>query len=306
MHSKKVDILLATYIGADFLEGPDFLRQQIDSLLAQTYSNFRILIRDDGSTPETLEILNEYQRQNPEKIEVIEDESQNLGCAQNFMRLMEHSSADYVCFADQDDIWHPDKVARSIRFLEELEEQHGTQTPLLMHHDYSIIDPQGDIRAASYDQKYKTQKSDSSIRRMLVRALVYGFSSTANRALVNKVLPFPDNVHFHDAYISAVAKMAGEIGYIPEPLSQHRIHDHNTSDGNNPFHSLSTKDFFITNIFNGHSLRCLRAIQKAPQRKISETCAFVEIFMARHGDELQEQERQMLVDFLKLKEAGFF
>ena len=104
---EKVDILLATY------NGERFLQKQIDSILQQTYSNFTIYIRDDGSKDGTIKIIKDYAQKYPNKILFIEDILGNLGVTQNFNELMKYSSANYIAFSDQDDIWLPQKIEKS-------------------------------------------------------------------------------------------------------------------------------------------------------------------------------------------------
>jgi glycosyltransferase involved in cell wall biosynthesis len=90
----ETQILLATYNGGNFLE------EQLESILDQTYTDWEILARDDGSTDDTVEILREFQKAHPNKMTIIEDNNRNLGHCQNFGLLMENSSASTICFAD--------------------------------------------------------------------------------------------------------------------------------------------------------------------------------------------------------------
>src|SRR5260221_9001719 len=103
----KIDILLATY------DGEKYLKQQLDSLLAQTYENIRIIIRDDASQDGTKEIIQEYGKRYPNKIYPLFGK-ERLGVKANFSKLMEVSSSPYVMFADQDDIWMSSKVEQTL------------------------------------------------------------------------------------------------------------------------------------------------------------------------------------------------
>lgn len=109
--SGKVTVLLSTYNGSKFLQ------QQLDSLYQQTYPNIRILARDDGSTDATLAILQSEQAKG--LLGLLEGHG-NLGAAFSFFELLKAAAAtdtEYVAFCDQDDVWHPDKIARAVTQL---------------------------------------------------------------------------------------------------------------------------------------------------------------------------------------------
>ena len=107
----KVYVILSAFNGERYIEA------QIKSILNQTYKNLRICIRDDLSTDNTLVIIKRLAYHN-EKIQIIES-STNLGLPQSFYEILRIcDDADYYAFADQDDIWHPDKIHRAVEFLE--------------------------------------------------------------------------------------------------------------------------------------------------------------------------------------------
>ena len=102
----KIDILMATY------NGEKYLREQIDSILNQTYSDFKLLISDDFSQDSTREILHEYAKKDDRVIVFLQNE--NLGVTKNFEFLMKKVENEYFMFADQDDFWQKDKIQKSI------------------------------------------------------------------------------------------------------------------------------------------------------------------------------------------------
>jgi glycosyltransferase involved in cell wall biosynthesis len=103
-------ILMATF------NGESYVGSQIDSLLEQTYQNWHLIIRDDGSQDNTVGKLQHYRALHPDKITLIDDDNLNLGARSNFARLLTHAESDYIMLCDQDDIWLPQKVAsHSIR-----------------------------------------------------------------------------------------------------------------------------------------------------------------------------------------------
>ena len=106
-----VDILVTTYNTNE-----KYLKKQIESILKQTYKNIKIYISDDNSTKENVkEILKEYEK-NDDRIKLYLQPN-NLGYNKNFEFLLQQSKADYIMFSDHDDIWHKDKVEKSLKKL---------------------------------------------------------------------------------------------------------------------------------------------------------------------------------------------
>ena len=113
----KIIILLSTYNGAKYL------KNQIDSLASQTYDDFRIIARDDGSSDESLAILKLY-----DKIEIV-DSRQNLGAKGSFAELLEyaveHTDGEFFMFCDQDDVWKNDKIEKTLAKIQEMQYECG-------------------------------------------------------------------------------------------------------------------------------------------------------------------------------------
>ena len=130
-----IDILLSTYNGKRFLE------KQLDSILAQTYTEWRLLIRDDTSSDSTRAILEKYQQLNPQKIILFPNNiNKNIGVIKSFENLLECSNKEYIMFCDQDDIWLPNKIEVTLNTMKDLEAKHSTQTPIAVHSDLTLID----------------------------------------------------------------------------------------------------------------------------------------------------------------------
>ena len=94
----KVNIVLSTY------NGEKFLSEQIESIQAQTFTDWQLLIRDDGSTDKTLDIITAYTLKDERIHWIDEDERKNLGVINSFYKLIKHDVADYYFFCDQDDV----------------------------------------------------------------------------------------------------------------------------------------------------------------------------------------------------------
>src|SRR5262245_27039344 len=121
-----IDILLATYNGATYLE------EQLASIEAQTHPNWRLISRDDRSADGTPDILARFQNLHPDNVTILRDDDGNLGLVQNFSRLMETSTSPYAAFCDQDDVWMPEKLSLCLERMRDLEAKHGPDKPLLV------------------------------------------------------------------------------------------------------------------------------------------------------------------------------
>ena len=108
---EKIDILMATY------NGEKYIKQQLDSILNQTYNEFNLIISDDASLDGTISILKEYQNKDS-RIKVFKQDK-NLGVVENFEFLLKQVTNEFFMLADQDDIWEKDKIEKSITKLKE-------------------------------------------------------------------------------------------------------------------------------------------------------------------------------------------
>ena len=132
---EKVDVLLATY------NGEKYLKEQIDSILEQTYSDFRLFISDDGSADDTRKILEEYKNKDS-RIQVFFQES-NLGVVKNFEFLLKKVESAYYMFSDQDDIWKAEKIEKSLNKIE-------NDNCDLVYSDLEVVDEKLNVTYESY------------------------------------------------------------------------------------------------------------------------------------------------------------
>ena len=211
---------MATWNGARFLE------QQMESLFAQTFQDFRLIVRDDGSTDATLEIVERYQRRYPGRVAICKNPIR-LGPSENFSSLAAASVASYVAFCDQDDIWHKNKLAMSFEAMQGLEEKHGRETPVIVFSDMTPIDEEGKVLASSWWKMAHVNPARASLGAMLVQNLVTGCTTMANRNLVLKACPIPIGAEMHDSWFGLVAAAFGVLCPLTVPTVQYRQHDGN-------------------------------------------------------------------------------
>ena len=112
MEDKKVAVIMSTY------NGEKFVREQLDSIINQTYKNVEIVVRDDGSSDNTVAIIKEYQQTNKN---ITLHEGKNLGFIKSFFELLKLVDADYYSYADQDDVWIENKIELAVQELNKLD-----------------------------------------------------------------------------------------------------------------------------------------------------------------------------------------
>jgi glycosyltransferase involved in cell wall biosynthesis len=218
-------IILPTY------NGEKYIAQQLDSLQRQTFNNWQLLIRDDGSTDQTLAIVKKYLC-NDSRITLIEDIHNNLGACAGFSLLMTTAlelGAGYVAFCDQDDIWLPEKLEITLNRIQMLENNNGFDTPLLVHTDLQIVDETLETISHSFIEfENINDPAAPQLNRLLVQNYVVGCTILCNRALLQMASPVPSAVRMHDWWLAAFAVAAGQLSFIAEPTIKYRQHSNNT------------------------------------------------------------------------------
>ncbi len=218
---KNVQVLLATYNGEDYIE------EQLISLFNQTYQEFELLIRDDGSTDCTLEIVEKYKLKYSNRIKVIIDNKKGLGPSGNFSELMRYATADYIMFCDQDDIWIPHKIEITLEKMLELEKAYGVAAPILVHSDLTIVDRDLNVINSSMSQAQKLYANENDFNQLLMQNTITGCTMMINKALREMTRVVPKEAIMHDWWLGLVASSLGTIGYIDEALILYRQHGKN-------------------------------------------------------------------------------
>ena len=223
--------------------GEAFLSEQLDSILQQSFTDFIIVARDDGSVDRTPGILTQYAAEHADRFFILPDEGSNLGAKASFAALMqyvlEHKSElglarAYMMFADQDDIWAANKIEIEFNSLLLLETGDGYRMPALVHSDLEVVDCEGKRIAASYIAYQGLQSQRDSLVNQVQSNLVTGCTAVINEELALKVLPIPDQAIMHDWWIAIAAAAYGRRLFIDQCLVRYRQHGRNTI-GAKPF-----------------------------------------------------------------------
>ncbi|MEX0618268.1 MAG: glycosyltransferase family 2 protein [Pseudohongiellaceae bacterium] len=216
--------------------GERFLSEQLDSIISQTYENWRIVMRDDGSTDGSAAIMLRYSNEFPDRIEIVESDNRNLGAAASFSLLMQYalgtkpgekSEPSLIALSDQDDIWNREKLEVQVAAL--LGADHDGDLPLLVHSDLRVVDANLNTIAGSFIDYHGLTPRRNTFRRSLVVNSVTGSTTVFNETLARKALPVPGDAVMHDWWLSLVALAFGSVVYLDRTLVDYRQHEANVS-----------------------------------------------------------------------------
>lgn len=217
-----IDILIPTYNGERFLE------EQLHSIFLQTFKDWKIIIRDDGSSDRTLEIVQKWKNLYPEKIFHFQDNQNRLGASKSFSKLLENSTASYVMLCDQDDFWHSNKIELSFSKLKEAEDIYGSDKPLMVCTDLEVVDEDLNLLSKSF---WMDRKDDPKIlndfEKLIAHSVVTGNTILMNQPAVRVSTPIKTDFFLHDQWISIKVAKFGKIIFIKEPLIKYRQHYNN-------------------------------------------------------------------------------
>lgn len=215
-----VDVVMATY------NGSQYIREQLDSILNQTYKDIRIVIRDDGSKDNTVQIIREYEDKYPEKIILVEDDAKCGSSRSNFMQVIKHSSSDYIMCSDQDDYWLPEKIEHTLKRMLEIEKITGRDKPVLVFGSYKPVDENlNEILDKTKHRQEAAYKLNFS--NLLVQNYVHGCLMMINRSLADMMGDYDDRILMHDWWAALIASGGGAIEHIDEVMMLYRQHGSN-------------------------------------------------------------------------------
>ena len=217
-------ILLASYNGENFIE------EQILSIINQSFQNWRLIIRDDGSTDHTKNIIKRYKNID-KRINIIEDSNKNIGPSLNFGTLLKFAykkGFEIFFFCDQDDIWSKDKLAIQLGLISRLEQSYGKDIPIMVYSDLVVIDNNLRLIDKSFMHYQGLAKEDKRLTNLLLtQNIVTGCATAINRKLASIALPFPSDILMHDWWLALCCSLNGIVEFISKPLVFYRQHDNN-------------------------------------------------------------------------------
>lgn len=223
-----ISILLATYNGDVYIE------EQLNSIINQTYTNWKLYIRDDGSSDRTLEIIEQYRIQDP-RIVLISDNLGNLGTRDQYLYLLSIVESEYYMFCDQDDVWCNDKIEKSLKYIRNLEGRYS-HIPVLVGSDCYMCGPNLEIiNKSCWDHLRIAPKKFLTKNGIFVYPFVTGASMIMNRTARDIIPPIPNgmpkNRPMYDWWVLIQVFKHGHVELIEESTRFYRQHSNNVSGG---------------------------------------------------------------------------
>lgn len=288
-----VQIILGTYNGAQWLD------ELFISIRGQDYADWELLIRDDGSSDDTVALLEKWHASGMRMSFLPDSGLTNLGAKDNCTALLAASTALYVIFAGQDDVWLPDRLTCTVDAFRQAEDKHGVSIPLVVCADAKVVDSQLRPVASSWWQWARINPARiNRATEVVMEGPGLGASLAVNRAMIDFALPIPHGYHDADSWLTLVAVAFGRLIVNTKPVIFYRRHDQNVSDI--PFGgSLMTALFRFLKTPRAPRVRLHNVLLK---ESVPQAAAFAN----HYRDHLPLSESAGLDALAKLESFGFF
>lgn len=238
--NEQIDVLLATY------NGDKFLKEQIDSILNQTYQDIRLVISDDMSRDSTRDIIRAYEKKD-KRVEV-HLQKENLGYIKNFEYLLKQVKNNIYMLSDQDDVWLPDKIEQS--YLEMQKENAD-----LVFGDLRVVNEKLETIYESFGDFMKLNRKISKCFGTQEMNYLYncvtGCTILSKKKYIDSILPLPNKSKYvaHDHWIALAVGKQGKLVYMPECHILYRQHENNEIGTDKISHGFTkveeVRDLFI-------------------------------------------------------------
>ncbi len=236
-----VNIILATY------NGEKYISEQIDSIINNSFKNWKLWIFDDGSTDRTSSIIKEYMIQYPEKI-MLQRNEVNKGVTLNFLDGTRYVAAYnekkgdiisnrfdngnmeqnmYYMFSDQDDVWMPDKIEKTLNHMKKVESKYSEDSVVAVFTDAVVVDEKLNQLYPSFNKVSRLDTKKKDLPHIMMENKLIGCTVMFNEQLLKRMSTLPKNARYHDWWIAMIAAAFGQISYLPVATLSYRQHSNN-------------------------------------------------------------------------------
>lgn len=276
-----VEIIMAAY------NGEKYIKEQLDSVFLGNGQEFFLHVYDDCSTDNTRDILREYKKQYPNRL-ILHFNKEKKGVFRNFMEGFINTVSDYVMFADQDDVWLPGKLERTLKYMKYCEKKRG-DCPITVFTDAVVVDSELRELAPSFQALSKYRTDRRSLSGLLMENKLMGCTMMMNKRVREYIWRLPKNARMHDWWLGLVSAAFGYIGYLNEPSMLYRQH------GDNGVGTKNYLKYFLDRLKSPLGQR------KALRETVKQGREFLEIY----EEELSEKQRESLSDFAALYDVDW-
>ena len=280
-----VIILMATY------NGEKYIKEQIESLLRQSFKDFTVYINDDCSTDKTFEILQEYSKKYPQKIIVSRNDKNSGSAKYNFIKMMIEKKADYVMLCDQDDVWLENKIEITLKKMKSAEKHYGKYMPMLVHTDLKIVDEKLNEKSNSFFYTMNVDYKKTQLKNQIIQNTLTGCTAMYNMALAKLITDEPKFTVMHDWWIMIIASAFGRIVTLTEPTILYRQHGENVVGTRNMKSLKFMMRFFVTK-------------RKYIKNALYESYVQAESFYKIYHKRLSNEQRKLVEDYYKIKDKN--
>ena len=262
---KPITVLLSIYGESPFLT--DFLK----SLQEQSCREFQLLCRIDGN----FTLPDELNARFPDFMVLADKE--HCGVVRSYSKLLASApESSYYMFADQDDVWHSDKVEKTLSAMKKAEEKWGSSTPILVHSDLHVVTEELSGISDSFIRYQSLDPGKTDLKDLLIQNNVTGCTVMINKALYDLV-SVPSNAVCHDWYVALTAAAFGRIVFINDALTEYRQHNSNV------YGAVPRKNFIKKFLSRGSLKERLRLTQMQAA-----------VFAEQYHEKLSPRQREML------------
>lgn len=208
-----ISVCIATY------NGQRFVGRQVASILSQIGPDDEVVVADDGSTDDTLAVL---RQMGDDRIRLVEGAHRHSPTL-NFEKALRQARGEYIFLSDQDDEWMPEKVAVTMRYLQQYD---------CVVSDNVTVDADDNVISDSFYQVNKTRPG--KYYNLLLKNGYLGCCMAFRRNVLEASLPFPADIPMHDIWIGNVAAFKYSVCFIPDKLMHYNRHGDNASSASAP------------------------------------------------------------------------
>lgn len=238
----------------------------------------------DGSK----KILEEYAKKHKGKIKCLNKKTNSKSAVVAFKNLLKLSKEKYVCFCDQDDVWHKDKLKLSLNKMKELEKKEK-EKPILIYTDLIVVDENLKILKNSFEKFQHFSLKEKPLKRLIVQNNITGCTVLINKSLVKICGEIPKKALMHDWWLGLVALCFGKTFFLNKKTVYYRQHKKNLVGAKNVF----SFKYFLKKLLN----------KKAIKNSINSTYLQCEEFLKKYGFMLEKEKKEVFKQYLKIKDC---